>query len=369
MELATLPFPFNVLSPPGARPLVREPNARWARGMARPTLVRLTVVEVIEETPSTRTFVLGGDDLAYLPGQHLTVVAELGGRSVRRCYSFSSSPVTGGRPSITVKRVEGGDLSNWLHDHVRVGDVLRSTAVSGRFTVEVDAHASRHIGLVAGGVGITPIISMAESVLRGERNSQVTLLYGSRSQSELIFHKRIEALEQEFQNRFHVLLTVDLASSGWTAGVGPINSELVRSAMAENEIGEWFICGPTPMMNSVVETLEQAGVADERIHLERFEYAEAGKVAMPTKPATLVFAKSERTVPAPVGTTILDAAEAAGIAIPSSCRMGGCGACKVKVEGSVVTAQPNCLTDQEKADNYALACCSWGDGRVVLSDY
>ena len=98
MNLDVVTFARNVLAPPAARPMLRQPNARWARGVVRPTLLRLVVADVIVESPTTRTLVFDNADLAYRAGQHLTVVAEIDGRTERRCYSFSSSPTAGGRP-------------------------------------------------------------------------------------------------------------------------------------------------------------------------------------------------------------------------------------------------------------------------------
>jgi ferredoxin-NADP reductase len=369
MGLAIASFARSLFSPPASRPMVREPNRRWARGLVRPQLLRLKVARVVEETPSTRTFVFEDTGIDYRAGQHLTVVAEVDGKSQRRCYSFSSSPLSQGRPSITVKRVEGGVLSNWLHDHVRTGDVLRALPAAGRFTVNTDAQASRHLVMVAGGVGITPLISMAETVLREEVLSRVTLLYGSRCESEIIFRDRLDALAGEFSGRFEVALAVDEAPHDWSGLVGRLDGARAVALLRDCGVDQWFVCGPQPLMDTVVAALGEAGVEEDSIHLERFQYAEASAATRPTGPATLVFAASGVTATAAPGTTLLDAAELAGITLPSSCRMGGCGACKVKVDGNVVSAEPNCLTPGEKAEGYALACCSWGDGRVVLRDF
>jgi len=369
-------FAAKSLAPSAARPALREPNRRWARGSAAPQLLRLQVVEVIAETPSTKTFVFQEGSLSYAAGQHLTVVAGIGGQTVRRCYSFSSAS-TAVRPSITVKRVDGGVLSNWLHDHVRAGDELRAMPASGRFTIEPDPTVSRHCVMVAGGVGITPIVSMAETLLREEPMSRVTLLYGSRCEDEVIFRSRLAGMAREFAGRFSMVLALDDAPAAWSGLSGRLDGDRVLAALGERESGalgervvdEWFVCGPQPMMDSVVAVLSRAGVGEDRIHLERFQYAEASSVAMPTSPATLVFRASGKKTTARVGTTILEAAELSGVALPSSCRMGGCGACKVKVDGRVVAAEPNCLTPQEKADGYVLACCSYGDGHVVVRDF
>lgn len=367
-----LAFPFftdRLFSPPGALPVLCRPNRRWARGAARTELLRLKVAEVIVETPSTRTFVLDGGALRYAAGQHVTLVAELDGRTQRRCYSFSSSPAAGDRPSITVKRVEGGVMSNWLHDHVRSGDVLRALPASGRFTIDTDPNASRHVVMVAGGVGITPIISMTETLLREERHSRVTVLYGSRCEREIIFRERLEAMQRAFGPRVDVVFAVDEAPAAWTGLQGTLAGERVVSLTRDLAVDAWYICGPQPMMDGAVAALAGAGVESGRVHLERFQYAEPGAVALPTGPATLVFAASGTSAAARSGATILEAAEQAGIALPSSCRMGGCGACKVKVDGRIVAAEPNCLSEQERSEGYALACCSYADGRVTLRDF
>jgi len=369
VQLAIPSFARNLFFPPGAKPLVREPNRRWARGSAASKLLRLKVAEIIEETPSTRTFVFEDKSLAYRAGQHLTLVERIEGRTVRRCYSFSSSPSAGARPSITVKRVEGGLMSNWLHDHVRVGDVLRASPASGRFTIDDELSGARHCVMVAGGVGITPLLSMAETTLREDPRARVTLLYGSRSEDEIIFRDRLAALASQFHERLDVRLALDDVPELWTGMAGPLDGERVMAALDDCASAQWFLCGPAPMMNSVVAALDCAGVSGERIHLERFQYAEASSVALPASPATLVFRTSGVTAIARTGTTILEAAEQAGVALPSSCRMGGCGACKVKIEGRVVAAEPNCLSEQERAENYVLACCSYGDGRVEIRDF
>jgi ferredoxin-NADP reductase len=358
MALGLPAFARRIVAPPAGLPVVCRPNRRWSRGAAA-GLLRLKVAEVLVETPSTRTFVFDNEGLAYAAGQHLTLLVEIDGRTQRRCYSFSSSPAAGVRPSITVKRVEGGVVSGWLHDHVRPGDELRALPVSGSFVAAVDASRARHCVMVAGGVGITPIISMAAEILRAEPGSRVTLVYGSRREDEIIFRTRLEDLAR----------ATDEAGQGWTGIAGTLDADRVIGVLGERAVDEWFLCGPRPMMDGLSAMLDRSGVPAERVHLERFEYAEAAAAAVPTAPATLVFAASSATATAPAGMTILEAAEKAGIALPSSCRMGGCGACKVKVDGRVVRAEPSCLTPAERADGYALACCSWADGRVTLPDF
>jgi ring-1,2-phenylacetyl-CoA epoxidase subunit PaaE len=369
MGLTIASLARNFFSPSAAGPLLRKPSARWARPSTRSSFLELRVAEVIAETPTTKTFVFDDSSLRYAAGQHLTVVVEIDGRTERRCYSFSSSPASGSRPAITVRRVDDGKVSGYLHDHLHAGDVLRAASPTGSFTVATDPSASRVIAMVAGGVGITPIISMAETILREEPGSRVVLVYGNRSEKEIVFRRRLEALVRDFDGRLRVTLALDAAGTRFKGLVGPLSGERVLEALAGENADLWFVCGPQPMMDSVVATLEGRGVASDRIPLERFLTADTPATALPTEPATLRFATSGATAVAPIGVTILDAAEKAGIALPSSCRMGGCGACWVKVKGRVVAAEPNCLTEAERAEGYALACCSYGDGEVTLPDF
>ncbi len=141
----------------------RTASARWATTQPRHARHVLRVAAVIDETPSTRTFVLSAPDggkpaLAYRAGQHLTLLVDAGGATQRRCYSFSSSPLSGALPAITVKRAADGIVSRHLHEQVHVGDTLTALEPTGEFTLATDAHAQRHLVLVAGGVGITPLV-------------------------------------------------------------------------------------------------------------------------------------------------------------------------------------------------------------------
>jgi ferredoxin-NADP reductase len=354
---------------------LREASARWSRGRPQQARRVLRVAEVIEETPSTRTFVLAAPDggapqLEYRAGQHLTLVVEAGGSTQRRCYSFSTSPLTGGLPAITVKRVADGVVSRHLHDRVHAGDTLSALEPTGDFTLETDPALSRHVVMIAGGVGITPLASLAETVLRAEPASRVTLLTGNRCEPEIIFRRRLDALAAEFGPRLIVRHSLDDAPDGWTGLGGVLDGAQVLRAVGNVAADAWFVCGPEPMMQGVCATLAQAGVPRERIRTERFAYASATTTRIPDHAAELHFAKSGRRVTARAGQTILQAGLEAGIDLPSSCTMGGCGACKVRrLEGSVVMSEPNCLCEAERAAGYVLACCAYADTNLVIEGH
>jgi len=353
----------------------RQESARWRQG--RPTQLRnsLRVAEVVEETPSTRSFVLvapdgSAPDLPYRAGQHLTLLVSLDGATHRRCYSFSSSPVAGGLPVITVKRVAGGLVSRHLHDHVRAGDLLTSLDPTGDFTVETDPATARHLVMVAGGVGITPLVSLAETVLCAEPASRVTLLCGNRSEEEIIFHRRLDTLAREHAPRLNVRHALDEAAADWNGLRGALDGAQVLQAIGTTGVDRWFVCGPEPMMQSVCAALAAAGVPRDRVRTERFAYASAATARIPDHSAELHFQRSGRRVTARPGQTVLDAGLEAGIALPSSCTMGGCGACKVrKLSGSVIMREPNCLSDGEREAGWLLACCSYANGAVAIEGF
>lgn len=330
---------------------------------------------MIEETPSTRSFALepAGDGmpaLSYRAGQHLTLLVDFDGATHRRCYSFSTAPAAGVRPAITVKRVPGGIVSGHLHDHVRAGDTLVALEPTGSFTIESEPHAARTIALIAGGVGITPIVSLAEAVLRDEPGSRVILLCGHRSEAEIIFRHRLERLAASTGGRLRLAMALDDPPPGWTGIRGALDGARTLAALAGERPDAYYVCGPEAMMQSVCAALAAAGVSRERVHTERFAYAAANAARIPQHGAEITFAASGRRVAAKPGQTILQAGLEAGIDLESSCTMGGCGACKVLATGgTVVMSQPNCLTDAEREAGYVLACCAYADTDVVIAGH
>ncbi len=349
----------------------RRASARW--GVPAPSAheLELRVVDVIVETPTVRTFVVEpvAGRLAFQAGQHLTLLVGIDGEVVRRCYSFSTSPLGGSRPAFTVRRVGGGRVSTWLHDTVRVGDVLKASPPSGSFTLAAEDVLERRLVLVGGGVGVTPLVSLAETALRRDTRTEVDFLCGHRCEDEIVFRSRLEALEREFAPRLRVRVSLDDAGPEWQGLRGVLGGTRVV-----DEVGAaadaYYVCGPEPMMDDVAAALTRSGVGASRIHIERFAYASTAPSAAPTTAREIVFAKSGRCAVAEPGQTILDAATKAGIDLPSSCTMGGCGACKVKkLGGTVVSAEPNCLSERERDEGWVLTCCSYADDGVVLADY
>jgi ferredoxin-NADP reductase len=278
--------------------------------------------------------------------------------------------VAGTRPAITVKRMPEGIVSRHLHDNVRAGDTLVALEPTGTFTVDADPLATRSLVLVAGGVGVTPLISLAETVLRVESGSRITLLCGNRGEEEIIFRRRLADLQAEFAGRLRVVHSLDDPPAGWQGLTGALDGARTLEALGAMDADAYYVCGPEPMMQSVCTALASSGVPRDRIHTERFAYASAGTTRIPDHSAEIEFSASGKRVTARSGQTVLQAGLEAGLDLPFSCTMGGCGACKVrKASGTVVMSEPNCLSDAEREAGYLLACCAYADTNVVIEGH
>jgi 3-ketosteroid 9alpha-monooxygenase subunit B len=320
---------------------------------------RVRVVDVVRETAEAGSLVLDvPDGFGYHAGQFVTVRVEAEGREHLRCYSMSSAPAVDDRFQVTVKRVPGGIVSNWLLDHLAVGDELEVTAPAGVFCLPPgDGDV---IGFAAGS-GITPVHSILKSALAAGR--RVRLLYANRDRASTIFAAELDELVRAHVDRLEVHHHLDVES-------GFVDAAAVRAFIGDATAGDVFVCGPTPFMDVVEAALLDAGVPAERIHIERFtpaaplDPADAGAAA-PTggagPPTTITIELDGRTATTEhrPGTTVLQAARQAGLAPPFSCEAGSCATCMAKLEeGTCSMFVNNALTDDEVAEGWILTCQS-----------
>ena len=361
----------------GAEPLVRRtrrtaPVAATAAAGAR----EVRVAEVRRETADAITLVLedvAGAPLRFVPGQFFTLLVDIDGETVRRAYSASSSFTDEARAAITIKRVAGGRVSNHLHDRVRAGDRLRVLGPSGDFTVAPDPAHRRHLVLLGGGSGITPLMAITRAVLVREPDSRITLIVGNRSDADIVFRDELAALAAAHPDALrlrHVLEEpVALAATRGRLDEATVAAQL--DALDRVDLPtEYFVCGPAPMMAAARAALLARGVAPAEIREERFASPARPPSSTPSapQPVTLRRAGQERGVLVPPGTTLLDAGLGAGLAMPFSCAMGGCGACAVDViSGAVEMEEPNCLSADERARGVVLACVARPTGPCTIA--
>lgn len=328
----------------------------------------VSVLRVVQETHETVTLVLGdpnGAPFVFAPGQFFTVLTDIGGETTHRNYSGSNRP-GGPELCLTIKKKEGGKVSGLLA-RSKPGDQLQLLGPFGSFCVRPEPGSSRRIVLVAGGVGITPLLSIAQTILAAEPESEIALLYGNRRREDVVFASELAALEREHAGRFVVRHALESPPPDWDGAVGRLDRVLTTALLEKLPLAgspdvEFFICGPDPMREEVMASLAARGVPSTRIHLERFVIGlrhtlPADSATGNARRVTIVSAGKTLTTTALAGATLLEAGLAAGIPMPFSCGVGGCGACRVRlVEGEVDVEDLSCLTDAERAEGFVLTC-------------
>jgi ring-1,2-phenylacetyl-CoA epoxidase subunit PaaE len=323
------------------------------------------------------------DAFAFRPGQHLTLRATIDGEEVRRNYSLCTAPDERDW-MVTIKRMPGGFFSQWAPQNLKAGDVIEVMSPHGSFTTEFDAANKRHLVGIAGGSGITPVLSLIKSTLRLEPESRFTLLYGNRDSSSIIFLDALADLKDKYLDRFELYHFLDQEEQEIDLFNGMLDrarceeaiDNLVRDA---GGVDDWFICGPGPMMDAAEGALLDRSIPKARIHIERFTAeTPAGAVtreiaALQTKAEGLTVSVTldgrTRRVPFTAG-NILDSARVSGLPAPFACKAGVCATCRAKVtKGKVEMAARYGLTDEEVAAGYVLTCQSVPVGDGVAVDY
>ena len=177
----------------------------------------LKVKEIIQETSDAITIVFQepAEGISYKAGQFLTLIVNINGEEVRRSYSLCTSTLTDKDPAVTVKRVEGGRMSNFLADSVKVGDTIKVMEPMGKFTTDLKVENKRHLVLFGGGSGITPLLAITKEILHGEPNSIISLIYANRNLDCIIFKDKLETIQRDFEGRFHVIHILDNAPVNW----------------------------------------------------------------------------------------------------------------------------------------------------------
>jgi ferredoxin-NADP reductase len=328
----------------------------------------MRVQSVVRETADAVTLVLRdptGAAVRFAPGQFFTLHLRIDGEVVKRAYSASSSALAPDSVSVTVKRVEGGRASSYIVDGVREGDAIDVLGPSGSFTPKPSA-SPRRLVLVGGGSGITPLASIARTVIESEPATRLALVYGNRAVGDAILKGALDALAVERGPAFVVRHVFERPPGGWQGGTGLLDgAALAREldALGEPDAAttEYFLCGPAPMMAAARACLEGRGVTAGRIHEERFVSAHAAPASeeQTAQPVKVRLGGRAYDFVVPAGSTVLEAAVGAGVDMPFSCSVGGCGTCLVRlVEGRVEMDEPNCLAQGERAEGKVLACVS-----------
>lgn len=319
-------------------------------------LFPLTIAEVIRETAEASSFTLQVPDhltekYVYRAGQFLTVRVELDGVEHVRSYSMSSAPSVDDRMRVTVKRVPGGVVSNWMNDVLAPGDEIMTSVPAGTFVVGADIG---EVVAFAGGSGIAPVLSIVKSVL-AESSRRVRLLYANRDDASVIFCAELAALSARHGSRLKVAFHLDSDS-------GVLDRDAVGAFLGEPADGEFFVCGPEPFMSCVQEVLAGRGIEPGRVRVERFTPATAAEGdpdpgAEERVNVTIRLGRRSTSGEMRRGSTLLQAARSLGLRPPSSCETGSCATCMAQVvDGAAVMRANEALTPEEVADGWVLTC-------------
>jgi ferredoxin-NADP reductase len=362
-----------------------ESGSEWTRG--EQTLV---VSDIIRETHDVNTFRLVGEEpqsFRYEPGQFIGLSLQIDGKTVKRSYSISSSPSRPLSIDITVKRIPGGLVSNWLPDHLEVGDKVTCRAPAGRFSCF--QHPAPKMLFLAAGSGVTPLMSMLRWITDVSAPVDVVVLNSVRSPEDVIFGRELESMAARHPNVKITVTTTDSKPSlnGWIGMAGRLNAKWLDAAVPDLLEREVFLCGPTPFSAAMTEQLAGLGLPKERLHQESFGSGAKPKKeapspnpsprrapALPATPASegadarfqVRFALSDVSAEASDDLSLLELAEEAGLDLPHGCRSGSCGACKTRLRSGSVDMDDHDLTDEELSEGWIYVCTSHARSHIEL---
>jgi ring-1,2-phenylacetyl-CoA epoxidase subunit PaaE len=318
----------------------------------------------------------------FAPGQYLTLRSPAAGGDLRRSYSICAAA---GEPlRVGVRRVPGGAFSSWLHASLKAGDAIEAMEPQGRFGAALGAGAPRHVLAVAGGSGITPILSIVKTVLESDPAAQVTLLYGNRTASSTMFKEELEDLKNRHLTRLAIHPVFSREQVDAPLQAGRLDRERIalflRALVDPATVDHAFVCGPHAMNDEAEAALREAGLAQDRIHVERFGIPPESQPAGDPHAAQPGDADVARVTVIRDGLTreiafskgdpsILDAAARAGLDVPFSCKSGVCATCRAKLlEGRVRMDRNFALEKADLDAGFILSCQAHPvSERVVVS--
>jgi ring-1,2-phenylacetyl-CoA epoxidase subunit PaaE len=324
------------------------------------------------------------DVFAFKPGQHLTLKTEIGGEDMRRNYSVCVSPHEG-EIRVAVKRMPQGRFSSWANSELAEGHVIDVLPPMGRFVLPENAGDTPHYVAIAGGSGITPVISILKSVLRDNPQSRFTLLYGNRDTASIMFLEELAGLKNIYLDRLEIYHFLENEAEEIELFNGRLDrakcDEVLAALIDVPSVEAFFICGPGPMMDAAEAALLARGVRPHRILIERFttsllsaeELARSEQLqqraAGTMLTVTLDGRRSKIAFDSEKG-NILESVQAAGLPAPYACKGGVCTTCRARVtEGSVAMTKNYGLTEDEVAQGYVLTCQAVPTSEAVTLSY
>jgi ferredoxin-NADP reductase len=326
--------------------------------------VRARVVSVHDETHDTKTFWLRPNArfAGFRPGSYVTLQLRIAGQQIARSYSMSCAPRADGLFSITVKRVPGGRVSNWLADHVRPGHVLELSPAAGQFVLP--ERIPERVLMLSAGSGITPVMSMLQQLMAARSSCQVTFLHFARSPRDIIFYAELEQLARSHPNLRVVHCVESAGDAAWSGKVGRFSPELLQELAPDFRQIDTFLCGPAGFMQLVMSTLESSEADLSKLRYERFS-VELDASQFLSHSSVIRFVRSGSQSISSRARTILEEAESAGVSVESGCRAGNCGTCRCRKRSGVVVDVTTGL-ESGPGEQFIYPCVSVARGMVEV---
>ena len=328
------------------------------------------------------------DVFRFRQGQYLTLRKNLDGREIRRCYSICSAV---GEPGleIAIKRINGGVFSNYANDELKAGDSIDVMPPRGTFTTDLAPGNRKNYMCIAAGSGITPVMSIIETILATEPDSRVTLIYGNRRTSTIMFRERLGFLKNRYLDRFHWINVLSREEQDAEVLYGRINNRKGAELQQKHLIDiastdEFFLCGPESMISEVSRGLRAESVDESRIHYELFfssaedaqaviEKHHARVLQFGGRVSEVVVRADGRSISFELsadGENILDGAMEHGADLPFSCKGGVCATCKARlVEGEVDMDLNHALSEEDIENGFILTCQAHPVSDRVVVDF
>ena len=349
-------------------------GAQWNSGEQK----TLQCHAVCDETHDVKTFIFRCADfsaISFEPGQFITVSPIIAGQSVSRCYTVSSSPTRPFAFSITVKRVPGGTVSNWLHDNLRAGDMLHACGPAGSFT-PVGRPAAKLLYLSAGS-GVTPLMSMTRASFDMAARLDIVFMHSARTPTDIIFHDELSRMQASMPGlRILNICEGRGVDTDWTGPIGRLDLALLNELVPDFKEREVFTCGPQGYMDAIKSMLKQGSFDFQHYHQESFDIAALNEEPLIEQASvldkqeglfTITLSRSGKTFSMPGNQTVLAAAKKAGAIVPSSCSQGVCGTCKTAVlQGTVEMNHNGGIRQREIDKGLRLLCCSKPKSDLVI---
>ncbi len=349
---------------------------------------RLIIKEVRKETAECVSLLFEIPDslqesFQFTQGQNLVLKTTIDGQELRRNYSICSSPLDH-ELRVAIKKIKGGVFSSFANEKLQAGHSLEVMPPTGKFYTPLNPAQQKNYLALAAGSGITPLLSIIKTTLATESNSSFTLVYGNRNRHSIIFFEQLEALKNQYMNRFQLIHVLSREKTDSSLNFGRIDQEKLEELaklIPYQQLDDVFLCGPREMIDTAMDFLQQQGLDKKKLHAELFN-AGAGSTTTGTKISTekssvksqisilLDGRQLEIEIPLNSNATILDAALEQGADLPFACKGGMCCTCKAKlVEGEVSMDIHWGLEEEEIEQGFILTCQSHPKTEKIVVDF